>query len=192
MEQIKEGSTDLSLAIVPVSSAACFRVRIPNLRLPDTPWTWPTVSNVTIKYLVSIGLLLMFSSFRCMQDETPVAKSMQTSIARFLCPKGKNEVYHGKTLMPVNTKQITDAWNSRTREFMVINNTAVSSVRICNTYLFNTYAPKHLIRSRFDQAHTDSFYCILLLNRLKSSDRSEGKRRTSTRGHSGSRIAAVQ
>jgi phosphotransferase system IIA component len=65
-----------------------------------------------------------------MKEETPVAKSRQTSVARFFRTKEKTEVYKGKTLMPVNTKQIADAWNSRTNEFMVINNTAVSSVSI--------------------------------------------------------------
>jgi hypothetical protein len=65
-----------------------------------------------------------------MKEETPVAKSRQTSVARFFTPKEKTEVYLGKTLMPVNTKQIVDAWNSRTNGFMVINNTAVSSVSI--------------------------------------------------------------
>ncbi|XP_051201655.1 replication protein A 32 kDa subunit B-like [Lolium perenne] len=66
----------------------------------------------------------------CFAEETPVAKSRQTSVARFFRTKEKTEVYKGKTLMPVNTKQIADAWNSRTNEFMVINNTAVSSIKV--------------------------------------------------------------
>ena len=35
--------------------------------------------------------------------------------------------------MPVNTKQIKDAWMGRTNEYMVINNTAVTTVR-CNSF----------------------------------------------------------
>jgi hypothetical protein len=76
--------------------------------------------------LLTSGLFLLFS--RSPKEELPSAKPRQTTMDRFISSKGESEVYHGKTLMPVNTKMIADAWNCRTKDFMVINNTAVSSV----------------------------------------------------------------
>ncbi|KAK1605621.1 hypothetical protein QYE76_029294 [Lolium multiflorum] len=64
------------------------------------------------------------------QASPATAQLHQTSIRNYTSVQERDPINREKTLMPVNTKQIKYAWMGRTNEYMVINNTVVSTVKI--------------------------------------------------------------